>query len=52
MARTIVDLPPALEDGEELARHLAGKTAAVFLDCDGTLTPIVNRPEDGSSPKA
>ncbi len=46
MSRNIGDLPHALEDGDELARHLAGKTAAMFLDYDGTLTPIVDRPED------
>jgi trehalose 6-phosphate phosphatase len=50
MARHIGDLPPALADGdrinEGLARRLAGKTPAVFLDYDGTLTPIVARPED------
>ena len=46
MARQIGDLPHALEDGDELARHLAGRRPAVFLDYDGTLTPIVDRPED------
>jgi trehalose 6-phosphate phosphatase len=50
MARHIGDLPHALANGEgineELARRLAGKTPAVFLDYDGTLTPIVDRPED------
>jgi trehalose 6-phosphate phosphatase len=40
------DLPHALADGEELARRLAGRRPAVFLDYDGTLTPIVDRPED------
>ena len=46
MARHIGDLPHALEDGDELVRHLAEKTPAVFLDYDGTLTPIVDRPEE------
>jgi trehalose 6-phosphate phosphatase len=46
MARHIGDLPHALEDGDELVRHLVGKTPAVFLDYDGTLTPIVDRPGD------
>ena len=46
MAINIGDLPHALEDGDELVRHLAGKTPAVFLDYDGTLTPIVGRPEE------
>ena len=46
MARHIGDLPHALEDGDQLVRHLAGRRPAVFLDYDGTLTPIVDRPED------
>lgn len=44
MPRQIGDLPSA--DGDELTRRLAGKQPAVFLDYDGTLTPIVDRPED------
>ncbi|HEX7170087.1 MAG TPA: trehalose-phosphatase [Rubrobacter sp.] len=46
MARQIEDLPHALEDGDRLARDMGGRTPAVFLDYDGTLTPIVDRPED------
>ena len=46
MARHIGDLPHALEDGDQLVRHLAGRRPAVFLDYDGTLTPIVDRPEE------
>lgn len=46
MARSIEDLPHALADGGELERRLRGKRPAVFLDYDGTLTPIVDRPED------
>src|SRR3712207_5847275 len=46
MARHIGDLPHALEDGDQLLRDLAGRRPAVFLDYDGTLTPIVDRPED------
>jgi trehalose 6-phosphate phosphatase len=46
MAGQIKDLPHALKDGDELALRLAGRRAAVFLDYDGTLTPIVERPED------
>jgi len=42
----ISELPDALSNREELARRLAGKRPAVFLDYDGTLTPIVDRPED------
>jgi trehalose 6-phosphate phosphatase len=46
MATNVSDLPHALAHGDELARRLAGKAPAIFLDYDGTLTPIVDRPED------
>jgi trehalose 6-phosphate phosphatase len=46
MSRQITDLVNALVRGDEVAQRLAGKTPAVFLDYDGTLTPIVDRPED------
>jgi trehalose 6-phosphate phosphatase len=46
VSRHIGDLPHALEDGDQLASDLAGRWPAVFLDYDGTLTPIVDRPED------
>ena len=46
MARHIGDLPHALSEGEALARRFSGKKLAVFLDYDGTLTPIRDRPED------
>jgi trehalose 6-phosphate phosphatase len=46
MAKHIGDLPHALTHGDELVRRLTGKVPAVFLDYDGTLTPIVDRPED------
>ena len=46
MARRIGDLPHALEDGDRLARDMEGRRPSVFLDYDGTLTPIVDRPED------
>ena len=39
-------LPHALADGGELAGRMAGRRPAVFLDYDGTLTPIVDRPGD------
>jgi trehalose 6-phosphate phosphatase len=44
--RSIATLPHALRDHDELTRHFAGRPPAVFLDYDGTLTPIVERPED------
>jgi trehalose-phosphatase len=39
------ELPPALSRLGEMARRLAGRRPVVFLDYDGTLTPIVARPE-------
>ncbi len=38
-------LPSALDHFDEIARRAEGKRLAVFLDYDGTLTPIVARPE-------
>ena len=38
-------LPSALDPGTDLARQLTHKRPVVFLDYDGTLTPIVARPE-------
>ncbi|MGI9049347.1 MAG: trehalose-phosphatase [Rubrobacteraceae bacterium] len=48
MANHIGDLPHALNDSEKLEQRLMGKQPAVFLDYDGTLTPIVDRPEDAT----
>lgn len=45
MTRKISDLPAALERLDDLNARLAGRTPAVFLDYDGTLTPIVERPD-------
>lgn len=42
---TVRNVPPALGN-PDLARRLAGRRPAVFLDYDGVLTPIVDRPED------
>ncbi len=39
------DLPPALEHVKEMGERLEGRKVVVFLDYDGTLTPIVERPE-------
>lgn len=41
------DLPGALDD-TDLPRMVADRPVAVFLDYDGTLTPIVDRPQDAS----
>jgi trehalose 6-phosphate phosphatase len=38
-------LPSALARRAEIARRLHGRQAAVFLDYDGTLTPIAPRPD-------
>jgi trehalose 6-phosphate phosphatase len=46
MAGHIEDLPHPLKDGDRLVRDLTGRQPAVFLDYDGTLTPVVDRPED------
>lgn len=45
MAPSIADLPNALDRRAEIAGRLDGKRIAVFLDYDGTLTPIVERPD-------
>lgn len=45
LTRNSTTLPSALAEGLELAEHLKEKRPAVFLDYDGTLTPIVKRPE-------
>lgn len=45
-ASTVRELPDALREGERLAAKLAGRRLAVFLDYDGVLTPIVDRPQD------
>jgi trehalose-phosphatase len=46
MARQICDLAHALRESEALSRRFAGKLPAVFLDYDGTLAPIRDRPEE------
>ena len=40
------DLPSALENMNKIISFLKERKAAFFLDYDGTLTPIVRRPED------
>ncbi|MBT8241009.1 MAG: trehalose-phosphatase [Acidimicrobiia bacterium] len=41
----IDQLPSALDNYDSIAEQLTNKRLAVFLDYDGTLTPIVSRPE-------
>jgi len=38
-------LPHALQQQEQIVSRLQGKRPVLFLDYDGTLTPIVDRPE-------
>jgi len=44
--RNSKNLPSALEADQHIAQRLIKRQAAVFLDYDGTLTPIVKQPED------
>jgi trehalose-phosphatase len=50
--RAVRDLPDALSSREEIRQRLHGRPPAVFLDYDGTLTPIVERPEEALLPEA
>ena len=42
--RAIRDLPSALHEKRRIVERLRGRVPAVFLDYDGTLTPILNDP--------
>ncbi len=42
----VSDLPSALGEDRAVEHQLTGRNPAVFLDYDGVLTPIVDRPED------
>lgn len=50
--RTIDQLPDAVAHAGEVRARLAGRDAAVFLDYDGTLTPIVEDPAQATLPTA
>ncbi len=43
--RLVEEVPHALNHSDAFEAALAGRRPAVFLDYDGTLTPIVQRPE-------
>ena len=43
---TVALLPSALDEQEWIFDRVRGRQVAVFLDYDGTLAPIVQRPED------
>jgi len=45
MSPRIRDLFPAIDRREEILGRLSGKRVAVFLDYDGTLVPIMGRPD-------
>ncbi len=47
----ISELPPALEHLDEVRRLAGGRPIAVFLDYDGTLTPIVDHPAKALLPE-
>ncbi len=50
-ARLTMDrLPSALDRKEEILERLRARTPAIFLDYDGTLTPIVDDPKDATIP--
>src|SRR5690349_6959406 len=44
--RPMREVPSALERREEVLRRMEGRQRVLFLDYDGTLTPIVPNPED------
>ncbi|MFP3898607.1 MAG: trehalose-phosphatase [Dehalococcoidia bacterium] len=50
-AATIDSLPSALAAKDEIFRQLHKKTPVIFLDYDGTLTPIVDDPAEAKLPK-
>ncbi|GAB4274565.1 MAG: hypothetical protein Kow0056_03030 [Coriobacteriia bacterium] len=45
-SRNTGELPSALGEFERVVQEFAGRKPVLFLDYDGTLTPIVERPED------
>lgn len=46
----VAELPSALDRMDELLARFAERQPVLFLDYDGTLTPIVERPEDAVLP--
>lgn len=44
--RRFKDLPSALKERERILQKLADNEPAIFLDYDGTLSPIAKRPEE------
>jgi trehalose 6-phosphate phosphatase len=52
LASVSQELPLALAEWDTIARRLAGRRLALFLDYDGTLSPIAARPELAVFPAA
>jgi trehalose-phosphatase len=46
MERSMNDLPSALTAADEISHRAENRRIVFFLDYDGTLTPIVSRPEE------
>jgi alpha,alpha-trehalase len=46
----IANLPPVMENFTKIAERMENRAPFVALDYDGTLTPIVDRPEDAVIP--
>lgn len=49
--RTIADLPSALDRLESITNEIGDREPVFFLDFDGTLAAIVDRPEDATLPE-
>jgi trehalose 6-phosphate phosphatase len=50
IAPNVRDVPAAFDNEERIRSMLSGRQFAVFLDYDGTLTPIFDCPEDALMP--
>jgi len=48
---TVDQLPSALEHSDKILARILGKRIAIFLDYDGTLTPIVEDPDQALLPQ-
>ena len=48
--QTMADLPSALQKRDEILKRFTEQTPSIFLDYDGTLTPIVRDPKEATLP--
>ena len=48
---TDAGLPQALENLPDIEKTIAGRSTAFFLDFDGTIAPIVPRPDMARMPE-